>query len=456
MRKIAPALVLVLVVWLPASATPIAAPALDQEVPPRPNVLIIVTDDQPTDTMEAMPHTARIFAERGVTFTNAYSTTPLCCPSRASIMTGLYAHNHNVQIQSRAGTTLDTGLTLQHHLAETGYYTGFIGKWLNGWNLAVRPPYLNEVAVFTSAGVSYSDSKWNVDGTVRTVPGYSTDFMTKRSRGFIERAETQDDVPWMLVMNPPQPHKPFTPQPQFAEERFSNWESAPNVGEEDKSDKPPWIEPLDAGRFQGRRIRTAQMRSLRSVDAMVAKTFRALAENGESVDTLAIFTSDNGYLWGEHGIANIKRFPYTASVQVPMYLRWPGHVPPGTVDDRFAANIDIAPTALEAAGLVDRLPDLDGRSLLQPSGRQRILLEYWHDGVKSLNTWASIRTTDNQYIEYYDDTGFVTYREYYDLIEDPYQLENLLDNGNPLDDPQWITLSNDLAQMRDCAGATCP
>src|SRR5688500_3134228 len=194
MRTRLSALVFVLVLWGPTGATPLAAPTVDQEIPAQPNVLIIVTDDQRVDTMEAMPRTSRIFAENGVSFTNAYATTPLCCPSRASILTGLYAHNHNVETQSRAGSTLDVGLTLQHHLTEAGYYTGFIGKWLNGWNLAVSPPYLNEVAIFTSAGIAYTDADWNVDGKVRTIPGYSTDFMTKRSRGFIERAETEDDV----------------------------------------------------------------------------------------------------------------------------------------------------------------------------------------------------------------------------------------------------------------------
>jgi hypothetical protein len=99
---------------------------------------------------------------------------------------------------------------------------------------------------------------------------------------------------------------------------------------------------------------------------------------------------------------------------------------------------------------------VDGRSLLQPSSRQRILLEYWKGDGNELSTWASIRTTDYQYIEYYDDSDMVTYREYYDLEADPYQLENLLDNGDVFDDPEWITISNDLAQLRECSGATCP
>lgn len=457
MRKLMATIVLVMVVSLPVPATPSAGPAADQEVPaPPPNVLVIVTDDQRADTMEAMPKTSRLFAEQGTTFSNAYSTTPLCCPSRASIMTGLYAHNHNVETQSRAGSTLDVGLTLQRYLSEANYYTGIIGKWLNGWALEVEPPYLNEVAIFTSSGTAYTDAVWNVDGTVRQVPGYSTNFIRKRAKGFLSRAETIDDQPWFLLVTPPQPHSPFQPQAKFAEETFGRWEANPAVGEADKSDKPPWVETKKAGRYQGRRIRTKQLRTLRSIDELVADTFRAMRVYGESANTLAIFTSDNGYLWGEHGIADIKRYPYTPSVQVPMYMRWPGHVPPGVVDSRFAANIDIAPTALEAAGNVDRVAQLDGRSLLQPSTRQRILLEYWEGDGNPLGTWASLRSDEYQYIEYYDSAGTVMYREYYDLVEDPFQLENLLDNGNLFDDPEWISLSNDLEQMRECSGATCP
>lgn len=429
-----------------------------QEPPPPvlPNVLLIVTDDQRVDTMEAMPKTQSLFVERGMSFTNAFATTPLCCPSRASILTGLYAHNHEVIRQSRAGQTLDVGQTLQRYLSELGYYTGIAGKWLNGWNLEVVPPYLNEVAIFNSSGISYDDAIWNVDGTPRLVEGYSTDFMLRRVEGFINRAEGEDDRPWFLLLTPPHPHSPFEAEPRYADELFSRWEGNPAVDEVDKTDKPDWVEDNRAGYYHGRKIRTRQLRTLRSVDTFVAKTFAALRDHEESADTLAIFASDNGYLWAEHGIVNIKRFPYTPSVQIPLYVRWPGRVLPGVTDERLAANIDIAATILEAAGAVDRVTELDGRSLIQPSARQRLLLEYWSSPENSLRTWASIRTGDYQYIEYYDDSDAVVYREYYDLVEDPFQLENLLDNGTILDDPDWVTLSNDLEQMRECRAATCP
>lgn len=457
MRRPLILLLLVVSAVLPLTASPFAAAvSADQEVPSQPNILLIVTDDQRPDTMMAMPRTSELFAAQGTTFTNAFASTPLCCPARASIFTGLYAHNHNVRTQGNAGTTLDVGLTLQRYLTDENYYTGLIGKWLNGWDMEVRPPYLNETAFFTMAGRAYTDATWNVDGKVQTVPGYSTDFMTERATGFIERAEADDDKPWFLVLTPPQPHSPFQPQRAFADASFGPWASTPDVGEEDKLDKPVWIEDKKAGRYQGRSVRLKQMRTLLSVDQMISRTFRAMAGNGEVSNTLAIFTSDNGYLWGEHGIVDVKRYPYTPSVQIPLFIRWPGRIAEGVIDERLAVNVDIAPTVLEVAGNLDRAAQLDGRSLMQPSSRRSVLLEYWNGDGREPETWAAMRTKDYQYIEYYNGSGGVIYREYYDLIEDPYQLENLLDNGNVLDDPEWVSLSRELEQMRDCSGPTCP
>lgn len=442
---------------LAVGSAPLSAPGNAQEAPQRPNILLIVTDDQRADTIEAMPRTWDLFAKKGTAFTDAYATTPLCCPSRASILTGLYAHNHRVKTQDQAAEPLDLELTIQRYLSEAGYYTGLIGKWLNGWDLRIRPPHLSEVAIFTSSKISYETAHWNVDGAVEIINRYSTEFMTERATGFIERAETEDEAPWLLVLTPPQPHAPFDPQQRFSERRFSPWEPPPSVGEEDTSDKPPLIEGKVSDVRKGRRLRTSQMRTLLSVDEMIADTFDTLVANGEATNTLAVFTSDNGYMWGEHGVRNIKRFPYTEAVKVPMYVRWPGHVAAGTADDRIVANIDLAPTVLEAAGLVERAAELDGRSLLQPSsGREKILLEYWPSGKHPLPTWASSRSKDIQYIEYYDSNGVVTYREYYDLATDPFQLENLLDNGDVLDDPEWLTLSTELRDMRDCSGESCP
>jgi arylsulfatase A-like enzyme len=195
-----------------------------------------------------------------------------------------------------------------------------------------------------------------------------------------------------------------------------------------------------------------------SADDMVQRLFDELDALGETRDTLAIFTSDNGYLWGEHRIGANKRFPYTESVEVPFYLRWPGHVAAGAVDDALVANVDILPTILDTTGVTPALRyPLDGRSLLEPGERRRLLLEYWVSSDNaSVPSWASIRTAAFQYVEWYAADGSVSFREYYDLRKDPYQLRNLLGDPDPSNDPVTDGLSARLAAYRTCQGSACP
>jgi arylsulfatase A-like enzyme len=178
---------------------------------------------------------------------------------------------------------------------------------------------------------------------------------------------------------------------------------------------------------------------------------------GEANDTLAFFLSDNGIMWAEHGMKS-KTTPYTPAIKVPLFVRWPGRVPQNVPDPRIAATIDIVPTILEAAGISpDPEYPLDGRSLLDGTTRDRLLLELT-GGNNQIDapTWASTLTTGYQYIEYYDDlSGAVTFREYYDLVNDPYQLENLLADPDPENDPpidEQSALGLRLARDRRCEG----
>jgi len=184
-------------------------------------------------------------------------------------------------------------------------------------------------------------------------------------------------------------------------------------------------------------VRTPQLRTLKSVDDMVDTVMTKVQQLGELPDTLVIYTSDNGYLWGEHrlggdyGLAAQKRYPYTDSVRLPFFMRWDGHVQPGTTDSRLTATVDIVPTVLQAAGMQADYP-LDGHSMLSSFSRSRILLEYWLDpGDASIPTWVSERTPSVQFVEYYDAYGAVSFREYYDLSNDPWELVNLLNDTNP-------------------------
>jgi arylsulfatase A-like enzyme len=199
------------------------------------------------------------------------------------------------------------------------------------------------------------------------------------------------------------------------------------------------------------------LQTLMSVDDMTGSIFRQLRSLGEARNTLAIFTSDNGYLWAEHSLRG-KRYPYLESTEVPLILRWPGHVPGGGESSDLVSQIDFLPTALEAAGLSPSLTyPLDGRSLLSPVPRTQALQEYFKSNDSGLSPWASIRGEDWQYVEWYDiTTGDISFREYYDLVNDPYQLVNLLRDGDDTNDPDVVQLHQSLLEARTCVGDACP
>lgn len=189
--------------------------------------------------------------------------------------------------------------------------------------------------------------------------------------------------------------------------------------------------------------------------------FEALRDLDEDSNTLAFFMSDNGFLMGEHGL-RLKRFPYPMSQEIPLFMRWPdGGVPGGEMDDRIAANIDILPTVIEAAGLEDTLEHkVDGLSLSGFEQRNRLLLEHFADNRRQVPTWASLITDREQYTEYYQLDGQTrVFSEYYDIVDDPWYLTNTLGDDDPLNDPDPLTiqgLSDQLRADRECAGASCP
>jgi arylsulfatase A-like enzyme len=420
---------------------------------PRPNILVIVTDDQRTGTLRVMPETKRWLRQRGVRFAEGYVSTPLCCPSRASIFTGRYAHNHGVRTNSD-GELMDQGSTVQRYLRDSGYRTGFAGKFLNLWDLNDPPPNFDRWALFSPPryGPGYHDAVFNVNGKFRTV-NYSTTFLRSKSIQFLRGFDEQDDpTPWFLYVAPWAPHSPFHPQERYRDSPVPPWDGNPATQEEDLSDKPPWVRQDDGDLASGQSIRRKQLRTLMSVDDMVGALMRTLGELDERQDTLVIFVSDNGFLWGEHGYTS-KRVPYPESVDVPLFMRWPGRLEPGTVDARPTANVDIAPTILDAAGIApDPAYPMDGRSVFTSHVREQRFMEYWTED-DPVPTWASIRTNDLQYVEYYDAGGAIVFREYYDLASDLWLLENLLRDGKPGNDPPASELAQLAAEIE--AGATC-
>jgi arylsulfatase A-like enzyme len=426
-----------------------------------PNVLIIVTDDQrATNTMAVMPATRGYFVRHGIRFPRGFAVTPLCCPSRATILTGRYAHNTGVRNNGLA-RALDISTMFPRLLQNAGYRTAMVGKFLNSWPLSRAPPYFHRFAL---GGGPYTDPNFNVDGVLRTPDGYATDLVGSYAVRFLRNFERLDASPWFLYVAPIAPHSPWIPAPRDRGARVPAWHGNPAVFEQDRSDKPPYVRSVYYTFEQGQSVRRGQLRALMSVDDMVGRIFRTMRERGEGRDTLAFFLSDNGFMWsdhhfGRHSLPGQKRAPYTASVQVPLFLRWPRHVVAGSRDPRLTGTVDIAPTVLAAAGIPPdpSKPPLDGRSMLQPDMRHRIVLEYWREGMRFVPTWASIRTRRFQYVEYYADDGSTrTFREYYDLVRDPWQLRNLLHDGNPANNPPVRDLARQLAKDRVCLGTTGP
>lgn len=446
------------VVALAASGVPGPAPAAQRESGP-PNVLIVITDDQrPTGTLGVMPATRRWFVRGGTRFVNALATTPTCCPSRASVMTGLYAHNHGVHTSERGQAELmDQQLTMQRYLRGDGYMTAIYGKYLNAWPRDVDPPWFDDWAILSdSTARAYFKGRWNVNGDVGKLKPYSTRVIERRALRFLEAVEEEDDdQPWFLYLAPMSPHLPATPHPLHRGIDVAPFEKTPAMLEEDRSDKPSEVQEQAVDWKLVREWRRKQLRSLMSVDEMVQAVFRRLKEAGEADETLAIYMSDNGFLWGEHGVSQKIR-PYEASAEIPFFVRWPGRVEAGAEVRRPVANIDIAPTIVSAAGIQPE-HEYDGRSFLDAS-HDRVLLEQWKRPDRSVPNWAATRTEEFLYVEYYaEDRLIPAYREYYDLVEDPWELHNLLGDLDPMNDPENAAqLSLQLHGDVVCAGTSGP
>lgn len=427
---------------VPTTPTTTAA----QEAPEQPNILIILTDDQRAPgTMKVMKETRRLFGSGGTRYSNAVVTTPLCCPSRASILTGQYAHNHGVHTNPD-GDNLNPQHTMPKELKEAGYLTAITGKYLNTWR--APPAFFDRWATF-SGQRAYYEVRFDVNGTLQETDEYSTDFIAEKTVEFLRDFESYDDRPWLMYVAPNAPHSPAIYEPEYELARLPKWRTNPAVEENNLRDKPQWVhDSAEISMRDVKRLREDQLRTLLSVDELVARTFAEIDELDEEGNTLAFFLSDNGWTWGEHGLQG-KDAPYNESVKVPFYVRWPGHVEPGT-DDRIVANIDIAPTIYEATGV---LPDylVDGKSIFT-SDRDYAYLEFYETPRENVPSWHSLWYPDSTYIRY-KDTGE---REAY-YPSDPWQLRNLygdtIEGNEPADEPFFDGL---LEAGASCVGILCP
>ena len=414
----------------------LASPVAAQEPDP-PSVLLIVTDDQRWDTLWSMPEVQRSLVERGVTFSESFTTSSLCCPSRASILTGQYPHTTGVYRQAlpHGGfKSFDDSTTIATALDDGGYRTGFFGKYLDSYQADALAGYVpqgwDRWVAFIHA--EYRDYGLTIDGTVHRygveAEDYSTDVLAAQTEDFIR----ESDGPVFAVYAPPAPHHPAIPAAEDAD-LFADlppWRP-PSFNEPDVSDKPAHVRsmvPLGPDRTAYLdALRLDQYRSLRAVDRAVGRLLDALEDTGRLDDALVIFTSDNGVLWGEHRWVR-KEVPYEEAIRVPLVIRADRLVSAaGATDTHLVANIDLAPTIASVAGVP--LPDADGRSLVPlldgsaDRWRHALLIEHLR-GTNPVPTYCAIRTSRYLFASYDTDE-----HELYDLEADPFELTNLADTG---------------------------
>jgi len=418
--------------------------------PAPPNILIIMTDDESVrQFIDVMPNTQGWFGEGGTEFTEATVSEPLCCPSRASFFSGLYPHNHG--ITQNDGRGFNANGTIQDRLQDAGYRTAIYGKYLN--RVSANPPFFDSWATFSDSLKAYqSGSTWNVEGTQMAIPTYSSVFIADKVHDFLVSGEDEDERPWLIVATPPAPHAPYAAETQYGTAAVPSMPTNPAMSETDTSDKPAWIPRSSATISNFGRTYVRMERTLLSVDDMVGSIQDDLAALGEDQNTVAIFLSDNGYLLGEHHMA-AKGLPYLPAIQVPFFVWWPGQVAAGATDGRPALQLDVAATIYDAVGIS---ATTDGQSLLGPDIGSRALSEFWPGRTDPPYAFAVTTTSTYQYVEWYDGQGAIAFREYYDRASDPWELQNLLVDGNPANDPNVGALSAQLQADRGCSGASCP
>ena len=398
-----------------------------------PNVLLIVTDDMRSE-MTWMPKTERLIGNKGLTFDNAYVTTPVCCPSRSSIFSGKYIHNHGVvgNSQPELVQAYDQEETWPMRLRQEGYRTGLVGKFLNTWGRET-PPMFDFYEKRRLRRASLDESRFRF------------------GQEFIQENETQDSTPWALVWSMHAPHSPYEPSDKYAKYRVGPYPRNPATWEKDLSDKPAAVLASQQSESELQAIWRGQARSMLTADDLVHSMIRYLRETDELADTLIVFTSDNGWMLGEHGLSR-KSWSYPGSTRVPMMMRWPGQLAPGTVSPDVVANIDIAPTILEATG-IDAQYSIDGRSMLGSAPREWLLLEgpkKRREGAE-LHIWDAYVSKDVHYVKW--ESGE---EELYDADDDPFQLDNLLYQPKRRRISEAANYSQAIDAAVQCQGASCP
>ena len=433
--------------------------------------MFILTDDHRYDAIGFMHGQSWLrtpnldtLAREGAHLKNAFVTTALCSPSRASILTGLYAHRHQIVDNNTAippGTRFFPEL-----LQKAGYQTGFFGKWHMGAAGDDPQPGFNKWISFKGQG-TYLPSKdgLNIDGKHVAQKGYITDELTDYALEWLSGIGR--DQPYFLYLSHKAVHSEFIPAERhkglYAGKKFEPPKTMPASGQYAQH-RPMWVQnqrdswhgvdfpyhsDLNIAEYYQRYAET-----LMGVDESLGRVLKALRDRGELDSTLVVYMGDNGFAFGEHGLID-KRTAYEESMRVPMLARCPELFGGGTVVNEMVSGLDIMPTVLETAGV--RIPEgIDGRSMLSllrgksdEKWRKELLYEYyWERNFPQTPTIHSLRTDRYKYIHYY---GIWDIDELYDLQEDPLETNNLI--GNPERQDTVKELNNRLFNLMEASGA---
>jgi arylsulfatase A-like enzyme len=443
--------------------------------PPRPNIVLILIDDLRWDDIGCAghpfvktPHIDRL-AREGAMFQNAFATTPLCSPSRASFLTGLYAHVHGIVDNVDRSPESHRLKTFPQWLQAAGYETAYVGKWHMGNDDTRRPGFDHWVSI-KGQGV-YHDPELNVNGQTVKVQGYVTDVFNDHAVEFIERSR---EKPFCLYLA----HKAVHPElTQFDDGSISDPGAENFIPAERHKDlyagvpvprRPNCRDTLEGKSALRRRIgdlpplgpETAtsdetvrnRLRMLMSVEEGVGRILEALERNNQLDRTLVIFTSDHGYFYGEHGLSVERRLAYEEAIRIPLLIRYPPLIAAGSKPAEMVLSIDLAPTLLELAGASTETR-LHGRSLVPllrgtpGDWRKSVLIEYFSDAVfpRVLNMgYQAARTERHKYIHYTQLKGM---DELYDLQADPFELMNRI--ADPASRPLLGQMQAELSQLLD-------
>ena len=423
-----------------------------------PNIVFILIDDLRWDDLGIAGHpflkTPNIdrIGREGAHFRNAFITAPLCSPSRASFLTGQYAHTHGITDNVDRSAASHKLITFPLLLQRSGYTTAFIGKWHMGNDDSQRPGFDRWVS-FKGQG-SYIDPEINEDGKELKANGYITDLLSGYAIEFIKR---RHDKPYLVYLA----HKAIHPEVMqhddgsvnladaerfIPAERHRSLFTGEKIPRRANAMRPPTgkpalerkigdLPPLGANTATRDESVLGRLRSLIAIEEGVDEILKALKETDQLDNTVIVFTSDNGYFYGEHGLSVERRLAYEESIRMPLLIRYPKAIKAGTVRDEFALNIDLAPTLLELAGVTGP-NSMEGRSLVplmkgaKTEWCKSFLIEYYSDKVfpriRQMG-YKAVRNERWKYIHYFELEGM---DELYDLKADPYEMKNIIRQPN--------------------------